>query len=346
MDFNEKDLEQTLNIDIYDLLKSLAIDEDYCKSILAQHKNLTKRYLEIEQISPLFKNRDVLYYKNYNYNSVYTSNKIELEDIKVSEYENNQKLKAIYTDDFFLRYFNLELIKNLKKVHKIMFANADHAGKTRDILKHHAVINVYGESLLPVDYNNFKKYFNVLVDLVNANKQPHLSYAYAWVIHCYFEAIHPFVDGNGRVGRFFLNNQINIYNDFNLYLDDILYKNKESYYENIYKIQVDKNYKESIDWFLKMVELEINRQDELLTTTINNYHKMYNVYKTSSKLRVAKHCHELAIITSVDFVSINDIKLIFGSLDLRTKKAIMNDVVELGFMKFKDGIYKSNIKYY
>lgn len=75
----------------------------------------------------------------------------------------------------------------------------------------------------------------------------------AALIHSQFEMIHPFLDGNGRVGRlliaFYLSDQ-NILHKPTLYLSKFIKRNQKTYYDCLNNIQAKGDYETWIKFFL------------------------------------------------------------------------------------------------
>jgi Fic family protein len=79
------------------------------------------------------------------------------------------------------------------------------------------------------------------------------------IIHCQFESIHPFLDGNGRVGRllttlFLCEREYLIYPL--LYLSAFFEKNRMEYYEKLLAVSEKGLWKEWIGFFLKAVAVQ------------------------------------------------------------------------------------------
>ncbi len=73
------------------------------------------------------------------------------------------------------------------------------------------------------------------------------------MIHAQFETLHPFLDGNGRVGRLlitFLICQQEVLTKPVLYLSFFLKKNKNGYYDRLQAIRTDGNWEDWINFFL------------------------------------------------------------------------------------------------
>lgn len=73
------------------------------------------------------------------------------------------------------------------------------------------------------------------------------------LIHYQFETIHPFLDGNGRVGRLCITLYLvekGLLKKPVLYLSDFFEKNRQLYYDNLMKTRLDNNIKQWYKFFL------------------------------------------------------------------------------------------------
>jgi Fic family protein len=140
---------------------------------------------------------------------------------------------------------SLELIK---KIHKICFdGTKEFAGRFRDLPV--VVVNSKGEivhSGAPVSKLN--ELLNDLIKWYDKNKKEFKPLILAAIIHNQFEHIHPFQDGNGRVGRLLLNFilLINKYPPIN-----ILLHNRREYYETLQEYSKENNLKPTIKFLIK-----------------------------------------------------------------------------------------------
>ncbi|MEK6828716.1 MAG: Fic family protein [Nanoarchaeota archaeon] len=87
-----------------------------------------------------------------------------------------------------------------------------------------------------------------LVEWYSKNKGKYPALVLAVVIHNQFENIHPFRDGNGRIGRILLNN-ILIKN--NLIPVNINFKNRREYYSALQEYEKNHNIRPTIDLLIK-----------------------------------------------------------------------------------------------
>ncbi len=82
------------------------------------------------------------------------------------------------------------------------------------------------------------------------------------LIHYQFETIHPFLDGNGRIGRLLITFYLcwqDILNRPLLYLSYYLKRNRQEYYDLLSKVRDKDAYEEWVDFFLKGI-LEVSDQ--------------------------------------------------------------------------------------
>ncbi|MDR0954303.1 MAG: Fic family protein [Rikenellaceae bacterium] len=102
------------------------------------------------------------------------------------------------------------------------------------------------------------------------------------LIHYQFETIHPFLDGNGRIGRILIPiylEQKGILKCPTLYLSDFFEKNRQLYYDNLMKVRTDNDIVQwikfflvgitdvsnnSIETFQKIIQLKKETDDKLL----------------------------------------------------------------------------------
>ena len=138
----------------------------------------------------------------------------------------------------------------IKKIHKIVFKNSkSYAGKLR---KKGEEVVVMGEKGVVVHEGAPQNRINYLLkELINwyeKNKNKYPGILLTAVMHNQFENIHPFADGNGRVGRILMNN-ILIKHD--LPPLNINFENRFKYYKTLQEYGLNQNLKPTIDLFLK-----------------------------------------------------------------------------------------------
>lgn len=144
-------------------------------------------------------------------------------------------------------HISLELIK---KLHFIIFKNSKpFAGKFRKKGEEVAVTDGRGGILhRGAPSSKVPELLKELVSWYKNNKVHYPPITLASVIHDQFENIHPFLDGNGRVGRLLLNN---ILLKHSLPPVNIHFSNRKNYYSALQEYQKFGNIRPTIELILK-----------------------------------------------------------------------------------------------
>jgi len=195
----------------------------------------------------------------YNTNAIEGSklNKKEVRDLlEKDKWPNKSKedIAEAYGVDEALRFIRISKehisIELIKKIHKIVFKNSKpFAGQLRKRGEEVVIMdnrrNIVHEGA-PQSRINYL--LNELVFWYNRNKSEYPALVLGAVVHNQFENVHPFKDGNGRVGRILLNN---ILIKHGLPPINIDFKNRAEYYVTLKEYEVNKNLKPTIELYLK-----------------------------------------------------------------------------------------------
>lgn len=204
----------------------------------------------------------------YNTNAIEGSklNQKEVKDILEKDAWPNKSKEDIaeaYGVDEALRFIrktrehiSLDLIK---QIHKTVFKNSKpFAGKLRkkgeEVVVMDSLGNVVHEG---APQPRITHLLNELIDWYSTHKMKYPALVLGAVVHNQFENIHPFRDGNGRVGRILLNN---ILIKHGLPPINIDFKNRIEYYASLQMYEKTKNLKPTIELYLK----EYRKLKELL----------------------------------------------------------------------------------
>ena len=151
-------------------------------------------------------------------------------------------------------------------------------GKTRDVLDADFV------PPCPEEVENLMNYF---FDYLNKN-DGHMRLIKSGLIHYYFETVHPYEDGNGRVGRAIILLyliQSKVIEEPILYLSPYFKKYKEAYYSLLMEVRETGDYSKWIKFFLDgIIEIAINTSKKVrkLISLYNDYKKRLTDAKATS----------------------------------------------------------------
>lgn len=144
-------------------------------------------------------------------------------------------------------HISLRLIRQL---HKTVFGNSkSYAGQFRERGIEVAIKDRYGAVIhRGTPQKDIEKELRSLIKWYAKNKKRYHPLVTAAVVHNQFENIHPFQDGNGRVGRLLMNNILlkNGLSPVNIEL-----KNRQRYYHSLKAYGKDKDIRPTIDLLLK-----------------------------------------------------------------------------------------------
>lgn len=197
---------------------------------------------------------------SYNTNAIEGSQltKVEVKDIleknKWSEDSSKEDIAETYgvaEAINFIRKSKIHLtVDFVRKIHEIVFKNSkSFAGELRKRGEEVVVMDGAGKVIHEGAPQSRVSYLlKELVSWYNKNKDKYPALILGAVVHNQFENIHPFADGNGRVGRILLNN-ILIKNSLPPVNIDL--SNRKEYYISLQEYQKKGNLKPTIDLLIK-----------------------------------------------------------------------------------------------
>jgi Fic family protein len=130
---------------------------------------------------------------------------------------------------------------------------------------------------VPPSEEEVEKLMQYLIDYVNT-EEGYMRLIKAGLIHYYFETVHPYEDGNGRVGRTMILLylvQSKILNEPILHLSPYFKRHKETYYNLLMNVRETGDYNRWIKFFLTgIIEVAINTSNK-----VRKLVKLYDDYR-------------------------------------------------------------------
>jgi len=169
----------------------------------------------------------------------------------------------------------------------------------------------------------------------------------ASIFHLYFETIHPYSDGNGRVGRLLITYILcekKILNKPLLYLSLFFKENKAQYYELLMDARFDGKIEDWIKFFLRGIR---NTSIEAASTAkeileLQNKHRS-KINSELSQYKLAFPCYEL--LCKMPIITITK-TLEFIDASYPTVKSIFDKFIEFGILDFYDNKVRNKAYYY
>jgi Fic family protein len=208
--FEEKKKQELLKY----ALKNYKTDSVFTKEQIKKIEEIKINYSKILKNLPKKNFKDLLdrFTANFTYESnALEGNSLTLKDVAIVMFENasinGKDLREIYETRNSRRVVEL-IIKNkfkineedIIKIHKLLVRDID---IQTDYKRFPNVI--IGKSIKTAPPEKVKKEMNKLINWYNKNKNRIHPLKLSSLFHGKFEQIHPFEDGNGRVGRFLIN---------------------------------------------------------------------------------------------------------------------------------------------
>lgn len=197
---------------------------------------------------------------------------------KITQEVNNHS-KALRYGAEYLRVdeFSNEFIQ---KLHYIMLQEIIDESKVESLgrykEKDNFIVNSVGTVVFaPPSYKETKKYMNELISFMNDSSDGINPLIKAAIIHSQFESIHPFEDGNGRVGRLLISLYLfksKVINFPFFYISEAISQDKTVYY-NMLTDSRKNSYDEWIKFFLQKIITQTSKHIKYLESLNELYSK-------------------------------------------------------------------------
>lgn len=256
----------------------------------------------------------------------------------------------------------------IKELHKILL-EGDVSGNSRNPEEFRAIQNFIGPlgctiqtasfippepQLVPEYMSNLEKYINEPID--NLNDIIRIA-----IIHAQFETIHPFLDGNGRIGRILVPLYLydkGVISSPNFFVSESLEKDKFKYYKLLNDIRVEfseetkelaiQRWNEWIKFFINATIIQSKKNikliediDTLYNKTVNNSRELINSNKLIDMIKTMfkkpiftkKNVLEYVDIPSstlgVYLNKLEEAHIIYSDGKVRNKKYYFYDLIDI-----------------
>ena len=176
----------------------------------------------------------------------------------------------------------------------------------------------------------------------NNNQLPHLLKIA--LVHYQFETIHPFLDGNGRIGRLMITLYLvekGLLNKPILYLSDFLEKNRMHYYDNLTRVR-EKN--DMLHWFKFFLTGIVQTAESSIKTfdAILQLEKQVNEKIKSLGKRMVKAQAVINYLYQQPIVNAQKVQTIIGS-KTASAYSLLEDLERLEIVKETTGFQRNRI---
>jgi len=152
--------------------------------------------------------------------------------------------------------------------------------------------------------------------------------------HVQFETIHPFLDGNGRVGRLlitFLLTECGVLHKPVLYLSHYLKQHRQAYYDHLQAVRVRGAWEEWLAYFLRGV-VEVAGEATDTARRIQRLREQHRAAITDKLGRAAGNGHKvLESLFDRPIVAVNDVRQLTGTT-YAAANSLVSRLVEVGVL--------------
>lgn len=328
-------------------IPEIEIDEEIVRLLVDANKQLVK----LDTASQLISNAD-LFISMYVRKEALFSSQIEgtqctLDDVLDPEVEANTNLDVSDVINYVkATQYALKRLERLplccrliREIHEVLMENVRGQDKTPGAFRHSqnwigpANCSLKDARYIPPNVEDMQNAMSDLEKYMNENTD-YDPLIRAALIHYQFETIHPFLDGNGRIGRLlillYLMEQGLLAKPV-IYISYFLKKNQIEYYDRISEVRRSGNFEQWIRFFLEAVSkaasdsLEAIRQLSALHDT--NIEELPKTTRSKDNLR--------AVFDYIEQYPIIDIKRTAKELDIsyNTAATAVKKLVELGILQ-------------
>lgn len=335
----------------------ITVDEEMLKLLLSAHRNLAR----LEGISSQVANVD-LFVSMYIRKEALLSSQIEgtqatLDDILNPNVEQNTNLDVADVINYIKassyarnRMNELPLCNRLlREIHGVLMTGIRGSEKNPgEFRKSQNWIGPAGSAIATAKFvpPNVEDMLEAMSDLEKYMNQdddvdPLIKIA---LIHYQFETIHPFLDGNGRIGRLMINLWLIAQKALNheiLYLSYYFKRNRVEYYDRLMETRAKGDYEQWVKFFLKAIMESAEDAIKTIEDLIQLNQKNLTLIETTGKSRK----NVMKIFLYLQTHPIIDIGKASQNLDItfNTAASAVDKLVEIGILEQTEGMKRNRI---
>ena len=250
-------------------------------------------------------------------------------------------MEAIYEAQNLIKTIPIS-VNMLKRLHQKMFEHATYdQGQIGEFRNFQVYIGVHK----PPKHQEIENLMNELIDYINNNENNDTLVTTA-ISHAQFEFIHPFGDGNGRIGRILISlilKQRGITKNVDFFMSEYFEKNKLEYYKSLEMFN-NREFEKYLIYFLYSMKKHSEQKIHRLKEIYKKYSDV-NFLSTNSKY---SHIIKNFIFQSPVF-STTSIKNFIKKNNNKISKAyvkVLDDFVKKGYLtKTKGKTRRANFYY-
>lgn len=252
--------------------------------------------------------------------------------------------KRDFTNEFFFDLHNTLMMGNVRKPSLVgeYRKEQNYIGRNDDT---HAI------TFVPPAPDTVPELMNNLIDYINVPKDNFRPLIRTAIIHAQFETIHPFMDGNGRVGRMLIPMYLFAQKQIELpcfFISEALERDKPKYYTLLNNIREKNDWNEWIKFFLATVIKQCDKYIGIITD-INNLYQNHlktacDMARSSNMVDIINALYQypiatakqIAEITKIPMTSVNrylsqllDSKIIYSDQKSRNRKFFCIDLLDI-----------------
>ena len=188
--------------------------------------------------------------------------------------------------------------------------------------------------------SNFEKYLHL-------EERTYASLIDAGLIHVQFETIHPFLDGNGRIGRLLITFFLIMMGDLrepNLYLSLFFKNNRNTYYDKLEMVRTTGDWEGWLKFFLTGVTETANQVVQTSLAISNLFNKNRQQIDSLKRARISAHRVHTLLQQKAIVNTINTAETL--NISIPTARAALNNLETLSIVKNVTGLGKRRIYIY